>query len=160
MNHPELELDIACRLCGCVDGMKCESCDYYICGYCLNNLKDGSTCPKCQTQNRRLVGDDLSIIPSDVYISVKCPPTKFQLESKYCDLVVFARMDDITVKEHNLSSVIDQFKFRYPKDTHDLETDNSNWQHGFNSGVLATLRLMKGGQIDYREWSEFPRLDT
>lgn len=37
---------------------------------------------------------------------------------------------------------------------------SDNWQHGFNSGVLATLRLIDGGKIRYEDWEEFPMLDT
>ena len=32
---------------------------------------------------------------------------------------------------------------KYPKESDDLEGEDGNWHHGFNSGVLATSRMFR-----------------
>lgn len=69
--------------------------------------------------------------------------------SKYLDLVLFARSSpDRLVEEERyemVKSVIESLQKiadKYPKDVAELCEDDSSWQHGFNSGVLAYSRFI------------------
>lgn len=116
-----------------------------------------------------------------------------QLMEKYFELVWFARADpDKALKngEKDLFKVITkklgEIAYKYPKEVQALTGDGSNWEHGFNSGILAYSRFLaeyvsdmlfeddedsedaiefngkKYIQIDGRTqaFEEFPMLDT
>lgn len=68
---------------------------------------------------------------------------------KYLELVWFARSDPERLVEeekyelvnsvvHSMQKIID----KYPQETTELFEDETNWQHGFNSGVLAYARFL------------------
>lgn len=69
------------------------------------------------------------------------------LETKYCNLVWWARSDrDKLLREEIYEGIIAQLKIEkeHPKEINDLMNDYTNWTHGFNSGMLAALRLVTG----------------
>jgi len=82
-------------------------------------------------------------------------------EKKYFNLVWYARS---TPDEPTSQSGRQRVEAAWPTDLEELRSDDSNWQHGFNSGCLAVLRLVQGllGSDDDAEFArqEFPFLDT
>lgn len=69
--------------------------------------------------------------------------------SKYLDLVWFARSNPDKLIENeeyetaqrvmnSLREIVD----KYPKEVDELCEDDTNWQHGFNSGILAYARFI------------------
>lgn len=68
-----------------------------------------------------------------------------QFMSKYIDLVWFARSDPEKLLEDQLYEVLQSLKRlqeKYPEETNALLEDDTSWQHGFNSGVLAYSRFL------------------
>ena len=89
-------------------------------------------------------------------------PTKKELENKYYDLVAVARKttDDIE-NIFELKKWYEEMLVKYPDECNDLKSKNkSEWTHGFNSGMLACLRLISGGKITDKNFEQFPCLDT
>ena len=92
-----------------------------------------------------------------------------EMSSKYCDLVWFARShpdsapgspDDIRAGCFLSQCAIEA---AYPQEVAELDDpESTDWTHGFNSGVLATVRFVLGvmseGIEEARE--EFPELYT
>jgi hypothetical protein len=82
-------------------------------------------------------------------------------EKKYFDLVWYARTTpDETVSQAGRQRV----EAAWSADLEELRSDDSTWQHGFNSGCLAAFRLVQGllGSEDDAEFAreQFPFLDT
>jgi hypothetical protein len=82
-------------------------------------------------------------------------------EQKYFDLVWYARTTpDEPVSQPGRIRV----EAAWSADLEALRSDESNWQHGFNSGCLAAFRLVQGllGSDSDAELAreEFPFLDT
>ena len=82
-------------------------------------------------------------------------------EQKYFDLVWYAR----TSQDEPLSADgRKRVEAAWSADLEELRSDDSNWQHGFNSGCLAAFRLVLGllGSEEDAEFArqEFPFLDT
>jgi len=82
-------------------------------------------------------------------------------EQKYFDLVWYARTTpDEPVSQPGRRRV----EAAWAADLEALRAEDSNWQHGFNSGCLAAFRLVQGllGSEDDAEFAreEFPFLDT
>ena len=89
-------------------------------------------------------------------------PTKNELETKYCGLVAFARKttDDIE-NIYEVKKWYEEMLVKYPQECNDLKSKNeSEWSHGFNSGILACLRLISGGKITDNNFEKFPCLNT
>ena len=63
-----------------------------------------------------------------------------EMACKFDDLVWYARCTAVD-GSHPGYELWRSLKLKYPKETAKLDDGNS-WQHGFNSGVLATARLM------------------
>jgi hypothetical protein len=84
-----------------------------------------------------------------------------EYQQKYEELVWYARsgrnIDIPTVMNHR-----DKIEGMYPKDTQDLSGESGDFLHGFNSGMLAGMRLITSMMmIDIEEAIEmFPELDT
>ncbi len=86
-----------------------------------------------------------------------------ELDQKYNDLVWFARSSPDNyhikgVKENN-----DRILKQYPSETDALiNGSNTDWEHGFNSGMLAGMRyLLDTIEMDKETADEFfPNLDT
>src|SRR6202007_677025 len=65
--------------------------------------------------------------------------------SKYFDLVWYARSDPQKLMEeerYEILKTIKDMEEKYPKETGELIEDETNWQHGFNSGILAYSRFL------------------
>jgi len=82
-------------------------------------------------------------------------------EQKYFDLVWYARTSpDEPVSQPGRRRV----EAAWSADLEALRSDDSNWQHGFNSGCLAAFRLVQGllGSTADAEFAreQFPFLDT
>lgn len=152
------ELDNICNICNEIEGYKCSICEFYLCGFCLHELNDKSICPQCRTKGRTMVDKD-GDIRYDPYQKNGKPPTKGELAEKYFDLVWFVRRGPDDMPEESKKPYYEILK-KYPNEIKKLDECDDNWQHGFNSGVLATLRLLDGGKIRYEDWEEFPMLDT
>lgn len=70
-----------------------------------------------------------------------------QLMEKYFELVWFARSNpERHKKDKNLFDVImakmNEIANKYPHEVRELCEDDTNWQHGFNSGILAYSRFL------------------
>lgn len=69
--------------------------------------------------------------------------------SKYFDLVWFARSNpDKLIEDENYEVVqtvlksLQKIADKYPKEAQELFEDETSWQHGFNSGILAYSRFL------------------
>ena len=65
--------------------------------------------------------------------------------SKYLDLVWFARANPAKLLEDEIYEALNSLKkmeAKYPEETKELLEDDTNWTHGFNSGVLAYARFL------------------
>ena len=88
-------------------------------------------------------------------------------EEKYFDLVWYAR---VTPEKYNTipktMENVDRIEKLYPTETKSLSSDTGEWEHGFNSGILAGMRyaltLLDNGPMSGKEYAEeyFPFLDT
>ncbi len=82
-------------------------------------------------------------------------------ETKYQSLVWYARsgrnIDNPDVKHHR-----DWIEELYSKEIENLSGDDGDWFHGFNSGMLAGMRLITSMMlIDVEHATEnFPELDS
>lgn len=116
-----------------------------------------------------------------------------QLMEKYFELVWFARADPEKARNNGekelfkiITKKLGEIADKYPKEVRELCGDGSNWEHGFNSGILAYSRFLaeylqdslfevdedsidsiklngkKYIQIDGRQqaFDDFPMLDT
>lgn len=59
------------------------------------------------------------------------------IENKYFNLVWYARSKSM---EKKIVKIREEIKETFPKDIEELDESIDNWQHGFNSGVLAMSR--------------------
>ena len=86
-----------------------------------------------------------------------------ELEGKYLDLVWYARSN--AMKYPDMAAQIfkaqAQIERKYPDDIKKFN-ENSDWQHGFNSGMLACIRFIYAMDDDGLEEAieNFPELDT
>lgn len=84
-------------------------------------------------------------------------------EKKYCDLVWYARS---STENDNVKGVVEsrrKVEESYPEEIKSFqEGDNPDWDHGFNSGMLAAIRyiiwLEEYGKVVADQ--SFPFLDT
>jgi hypothetical protein len=84
-----------------------------------------------------------------------------QQEEKYFDLVWFARSN----KNSHIPLVMinrEIIEANYPKEIEDLSGEYGDWSHGFNSGMLAGMRLIVS-MMEYNTEEaieNFPELDS
>jgi hypothetical protein len=86
-----------------------------------------------------------------------------QKENDYESLVWYARKSQEDIKKYDLKEHISKIETKFPAETTSLKsTQTGDWQHGFNSGMLAGLRFVLSvrefGIEDAEEF--FPELDT
>lgn len=87
-------------------------------------------------------------------------------EDKYCSLVWYARANPDkhsgSIKEAVLKGIKD-VENKFPKETASFNEEGANdWEHGFNSGMLAASRLYLS-MIEYnveQALEDFPELDS
>ena len=83
------------------------------------------------------------------------------LMEKYYDLVWLARKNSEDFENPIIKLQIDKVCNKYPEESVKiLDGENTNWEHGFNSGMLACLRLVSCARIYPENIEEFPFLDT
>lgn len=83
-----------------------------------------------------------------------------ELHMKYDMLVWYARSNPKNWDRPNVLERVKLVEKSYPKETKALGEEDGDWHHGFNSGMLACLRLFDYplGVVDGLK--EFPFLDT
>ena len=86
-------------------------------------------------------------------------PNRAELEHKFFKLVWFARSDPDTT-DPVVRSIRNELKEQYPDEIERLAEGGGDWEHGFNSGMLACLRLLSSAKITKNNRNEFPFLDT
>lgn len=83
-----------------------------------------------------------------------------ELLNKYSDLVWLARKTEEDYENPIIKLQIDIVCNKYQTESENLEGEHGTWEHGFNSGMLACLRLVSCARIYPEKMEEFPRLDT
>ena len=80
-------------------------------------------------------------------------------QEKYYNLVWYARSDKNSHCNRESRAKIETL---YPALTKQLcSKEEADWAHGFNSGMLACLRVMNGGKgLTHESIEEFPMLDS
>jgi hypothetical protein len=84
------------------------------------------------------------------------------LQEEYDDYVSLARKTE----EDRVFPLVDKLFNDHPEMLEKLNSDSGDWQHGFNSGVLAYTRLISGiiqarNAMEIAEaYEDFPSLDT
>jgi hypothetical protein len=84
-----------------------------------------------------------------------------ELVEKMFNFVWYARKDpaDLTLPKQ-VHSMLMELERDYPEETAAIaDPDKGDWQHGFNSGVLAALRYVLEPNRDYANQC-WPKLDT
>jgi len=81
------------------------------------------------------------------------------LEQKYFELVWYARSSS---QEDEIKQARRRVKAKYQKEVHELCSCTDNWVHGYNSGMLAGIRLIQTAMSEglTEAMEEFPLLDT
>lgn len=92
------------------------------------------------------------------------PMSKSEFEEKYRKLVWYARSDGHASPNPRVRDAFAEVQAMYPSEAAALKSDqdgeNIQWTHGFNSGMLAALRLIRGGRVTHASQASFPNLDT
>ena len=84
-------------------------------------------------------------------------------EDKYFDLVAYARKSpEMYETIPKVKEMVDKIRELYPSEVAELQGENSDWTHGFNSGMLAGMRYVLTLFSEDKETAEedFPFLDT
>ena len=81
---------------------------------------------------------------------------------KYSDLLWYARSGPENESIKGVKENVDRIETLYPNEVEKLQSENGDWQHGFNSGVVAIIRYILAiedfGLEHADEW--FPDLDS
>jgi hypothetical protein len=64
------------------------------------------------------------------------------LESKYCDLVWFARSGPANIDIKGVKEAKLRIEKAHSKEINQLLHGETDWEHGFNSGMLAGMRYV------------------
>lgn len=88
-----------------------------------------------------------------------------QNEDKYFDIVWWTRKNEkelLIEQRYDVLASCQKVKEKYPEEVKKIKECPDNWQHGFNSGMLACLRLVSMMIEQDVDWAleEFPFLDT
>ena len=73
---------------------------------------------------------------------------------KYFDLVWIARRNIdavLSVPDHLSRPAVERIMAKHPLELEKLQSESGDWQHGFNSGLLAASRMYMGLSIAYEE---------
>ena len=85
------------------------------------------------------------------------------LETKYCDLVWYARRRPENMDIKGVRENTERIEKLYPIEVQEfMEGDNPDWEHGFNSGMLAGMRYILDMVDMGKNFADeaFPFLDT
>jgi hypothetical protein len=83
-------------------------------------------------------------------------------QKKYADLIWYARSS----RKDNSIAGVKENKHRieelYPDEVNDLQNEDGDWHHGFNSGMVAALRyILTMDDLGLEQANEeFPMLDS
>lgn len=89
--------------------------------------------------------------------------TVVEMNEKYTDLVWLARTSPDNYHIEGVRKNIERIEKTYPMEVEILiNGDSPNWEHGFNSGMLAGMRYILDMIDENKEFadSSFPNLDT
>ncbi len=83
-------------------------------------------------------------------------------QKKYADLIWYARSSR---KDNSIAGVKenkDRIEELYPDEVNDLQNEDGDWHHGFNSGMVAALRyILTMDDLGVEQANEeFPMLDS
>ena len=85
------------------------------------------------------------------------------MHDKYESLVKYARVTPEQISEHKLiQELVNKVQSEYTKEANELSSEDGDWHHGFNSGMLAACRYvlnLNDVDKDFAD-SNFPFLDT
>ena len=85
-----------------------------------------------------------------------------ELEAKYCDLVWYARSRPENIDIKGVREAKHRIEKAHPTEINNLTHGESDWEHGFNSGMLAATRYILELADGDKEFADdlFPFLDT
>ena len=73
-----------------------------------------------------------------------------QIMEKYFDLVWMARRDEALMKARpDIRKTFNKLVAKYPGELQKLQSEEGDWTHGFNSGMLACSRLLAAYAMPY-----------
>ena len=73
-----------------------------------------------------------------------------EIMEKYLDLVWMARKDDALMRARpDIRKIFNEKSAKYPGELEKLQSEEGDWRHGFNSGMLACSRLLNAYAIPY-----------
>ena len=83
-------------------------------------------------------------------------------ENKYFDLVWYARSRPENINIKGVKENKERIETLYPNEVNGLQSERSDWEHGFNSGMLAAFRyILTLSEMDKETADEeFPNLDS
>ncbi len=73
-----------------------------------------------------------------------------QIMDKYLDLVWMARKDEALMRARpEIRVSFNKVAAKYPGELEKLQSEEGDWRHGFNSGMLACSRLLNAYAMPY-----------
>lgn len=83
-------------------------------------------------------------------------------ETKYADLLWYARTSPEHINIKGVKENKDRIEKLYSNEVTELNSENADWQHGFNSGMVAALRyVLTMDDLGLEQANdEFPMLDS
>ena len=88
--------------------------------------------------------------------------TIVQQQNKYVDLLWYARSNPLNESIEGVKENKERIEELYPNEVKELQSENGDWQHGFNSGMVAALRyVLTMDDLGLEQANdEFPMLDS
>ena len=85
-----------------------------------------------------------------------------QKQNKYVDLLWYARSNPLNESIEGVKENKERIEELYPNEVKELQSENGDWQHGFNSGMVAALRyVLTMDDLGLEQANdEFPMLDS
>jgi hypothetical protein len=85
-----------------------------------------------------------------------------QTRDKYVDLLWYARSGPENEAIKGVKENKERIEASYPYEVKELHSENSDWQHGFHSGMVAALRyILTMDELGVEQAKEeFPELDS
>ena len=88
--------------------------------------------------------------------------TILQKQDKHVDLLWYARSSPKHIDIKGVAENKERIEKLYPNEVNELQSENGDWSHGFNSGMVACLRWIATIDEFGKEQAdeEFPMLDS
>ena len=85
-----------------------------------------------------------------------------QKHNKYSDLLWYARRNPLNESIKGVKENKERIEELYPNEVKELQSENSDWQHGFHSGMVAALSyILTMDDLGLEQADEeFPMLDS